>query len=94
MIFTNSRYFTGPLSQMYVYRNNKDTPTISVSRAFPPGRTIKYSIYTWADGDSASQIADTYLGDASLWWKIMDANPEVHDAFHILPGTAIRIPNV
>jgi hypothetical protein len=94
MIFTNSRYYSGPLSQMVVYRNNRTSPTISVGRTFPADQLITYHPYTWTDGDTASHVADTYLGDSALWWRIMDFNPEIHDAFHIPPGTILRIPRV
>ena len=43
-------------------------------------------------GDRLDSIAKEYLGDASLWWIIADAN-NIHDAPFSLPdGTVLRIP--
>jgi len=44
-------------------------------------------------GDRLDSIAKEYLGDASLWWVIADAN-NIHDAPFSLPdGTVLRIPS-
>jgi hypothetical protein len=44
-------------------------------------------------GDRLDSIAKEYLGDASLWWIIADAN-NIHDApFSLADGTVLRIPS-
>jgi len=44
-------------------------------------------------GDRLDSIAKEYLGDASLWWMIADAN-NIHDApFSLADGTVLRIPS-
>ena len=43
-------------------------------------------------GDRLDSIAKEYLGDASLWWIIADAN-NIHDAsLTVDDGTVLRIP--
>jgi hypothetical protein len=91
VILKGSRYFNGPLVQVVDSRTNAFT--VTVRRKFPPARVITYIDYTWVDGDEIDHLADIYLGDSSMWWAIMDANPTIHDVFSIKPGTVIRIPN-
>jgi hypothetical protein len=84
MIYTNSRYYDGPLSQ--------DGESISVNRLFPKTRTVRLQAYIWKQNDRIDAIADLYLGNPEYWWKIMDLNPDISDPFFIRPGTAIRLP--
>lgn len=90
MIYSESRYFDGPLVQVVDSRSGDYT--VAVQRKFPPGREITYVGYTWVDGDEIDQLAQVYLGDPGAWWVIMDANPTIHDIFNVSPGTVIRIP--
>jgi hypothetical protein len=39
-------------------------------------------------------VAASLLGSPDLWWRIMDYNPEIIDAFNIPIGTVLRIPSV
>jgi prophage DNA circulation protein len=38
-------------------------------------------------------VALKLLGDAELWWRILDFNPEINDPVNIVGGTVLRIPN-
>lgn len=45
-------------------------------------------------GDRLDLLAYTYLGDATNWWMIAAANPELRkDSVYLDPGIQIRIPS-
>lgn len=89
-VYRSSRYFTGDAQQI----KNKTTNLYNwtVYRKFPESVRINYINYTWVDGDRMDYLADVYLGSGTLWWKIMDVNPDIEDPFNIPAGTVIRIP--
>lgn len=44
--------------------------------------------------DRLDLLAFTYYKNATLWWVIAAANPDIHfDSFQIEPGTQLRIPD-
>jgi LysM repeat protein len=45
-------------------------------------------------GDTLSSLAQRYLGNASLWMKIWDVNPEITNPNMIYDGEHIRIPSL
>jgi len=89
-ITRRSRYFTGPLAQI----ENKSTGNydIVVFRDFEEVGNVSFFEYTWIFGDNLGTIADKYLLNSLLWWRIMEINPEITDPFSIEPGTVIRVP--
>ena len=91
-VFRSSRYYDGDAQQI----KNKTTGVYNwtVYRAFPAETTIRYTEYTWIDGDRLDYLAAVYLNNALLWWKILDINPELNDPLEISPGTIIRIPRI
>ena len=45
-------------------------------------------------GDRLDLLAYKYLGDATYWWMIAAANPELRkDSVYLEPGIQIRIPS-
>lgn len=90
MIYADSRYADGKVVQNYLARDQ--AYHVSVFRSFPSS-TSSYSQYIWRESDRMDLIARKLLGDASLWWKIMDFNPELLNPMDIPVGTAIRIPH-
>lgn len=84
MIISGSRYEDGaivtqPDRTVWVERNHKR----------PTGRHV---LYTWQQSDRIDRIAARFLGDPTLWWRILDENPLVQDVHDITPGEQIRIP--
>jgi nucleoid-associated protein YgaU len=63
-----------------------------VLRSFPSYK-VTYFFYTWVETDRLDRIALRFLGASTLWWQIMDINPEIIDPLTIVPGTVLRIPN-
>lgn len=90
MIERVSRYYDGPLAQ--IRQKNTNKYTIAVYRKFPESRSVKYTEYTWVDGDSLGSLAKVYIGNSRYWWEIMEINPEIVDPLNIPPGTVLRMP--
>ena len=90
MIERVSRYYNGPLLQT-AHKYTGD-PAISVYRAFPTSKTVRYIEYTWVEGDTISVLAQAYGLGAKYWWEILEINPEIDDPFAIAPGTKLRVP--
>jgi len=90
MIYTDSRYATGEIT----YANNARTGNnhITVFRTFPT-KTYKFSIYVWTSADRIDILSAKLLGSSSLWWKLMDLNPEISNPHTIPVGTPLRVPN-
>jgi len=90
MIYTDSRYAAGNI----FYANNARTgnSNITVFRIFPT-KTYKFSIYIWTSADRIDIVAAQLLGSSSLWWKLMDLNPEISNPYNIPVGTPLRVPN-
>lgn len=90
MIFTDSRYSDGYIAR--VYDKRRDAFNTSVFREFPDG-SANFYYYSWVEGDRLDIVANNFLGSPSLWWQLLDFNPEIIDGFDIPTGTVIRIPN-
>jgi nucleoid-associated protein YgaU len=90
MIYTDSRYATGSID--YINDSRLNVNQLSVYRVFPKA-TYKFLTYTWTSEDRIDLISSEFLGSPSLWWKIMDINPELTNPFTIAPGTVVRIPS-
>ena len=85
-----SRYYTAVPQQ--IKHKTTEVYTTAIYRVFPGTVKITYIDYTWADGDNLDYLAAAFLGNAKLWWQIMDINPTITDPLNIEPGTVIRIP--
>lgn len=90
MIYTDSRYAEGQLIKTYDARNNSNS--LAVIREVSDSSSEFY-YYTWTVRDRIDLLAYRLLGNADLWWKIMDFNPEIGNAFDIPVGTVLRIPS-
>ena len=52
------------------------------------------STYTVNPGDSLSEVATKFYGDANCWVFIVDANGYLEDPNMIIPGTILVIPTL
>ncbi|MFE0250667.1 hypothetical protein [Streptomyces sp. NPDC059010] len=43
-------------------------------------------------GERVDLVARRALGDAHLWWRVLDANPLLHP-FDLAPGDLLRLPD-
>jgi hypothetical protein len=90
MIFSDSRYSDGTLITAFDAR--KSNYSVGVLRQFP-SESRSFYYYTWTASDRIDLVALKLLGDAELWWRILDYNPEINDPIHISAGTILRIPS-
>jgi hypothetical protein len=90
MIFLDSRYVDGTLTKTWNPR--KEQYDLVVLRNWST-YVQSYFYYNWVETDRLDNLALKYLGNPSMWWEIMDINPEILDPFSITPGTQLRIPN-
>jgi prophage DNA circulation protein len=89
-IYLDSRYADGPLFKARDGRTGNHIAT--VFREWPSS-ILSFFTYEVNEIDRIENIAVKFLGNAELWWKIMDINPEILNPFEIPPGTELRIPN-
>jgi hypothetical protein len=54
--------------------------------------TTEFFIYVWSAGDRPDSVANSQIGDPTMWWQIMDINPEILNPLNIPTGTPVRIP--
>lgn len=90
MIFLDSRYADGILLQ--TWHAGKSEYHLVVTRELP-NYILPYFIYVSVQGDRLDKLASKYLGNSSMWWKILDINPEIVNPQDINPGTQLRIPH-
>ena len=90
MIFLDSRYVDGTLTKTWNPR--KQQYDLVVLRNWST-YVQSYFYYNWVETDRLDNLATKYLGNPSMWWEIMDINPEILDPLTITPGTQLRIPN-
>lgn len=89
MIYLDSRYADGTL--FLAQEPKSEDYMLSVFRRFPTYQ-MAYYWYEVTENDRIENIAANKLGNPTLWWQIMDINPEVLNPFNITPGTQLRIP--
>ena len=73
--------------------NVQGLSNVSADQLKAPPQTGKVEYYTIKSGDTLSSIAKQFLGNASAYNQIFEANREViQDVDKIYPGQKIRIP--
>jgi prophage DNA circulation protein len=90
MIFLDSRYADGRIFKAWNARKRQYDLTV-----FREQTTYVQSffIYEFKETDRLDNLAARYMGDPSMWWEILDINPEILDPTSIPAGTQLRIPN-
>lgn len=88
MIASNSRYINTP--QVISSVNGKDVLYLGYQE--PTAQTFQYTNYVVNAADRIDNLASTFLGDPTQWFKIAQVNPEVINFFNLEPGTMLRIP--
>jgi nucleoid-associated protein YgaU len=88
-VFTGSRYASQPVLQV---EDSWGTfhPTIYGPSPFVD---TAFNHYVVRLGDRFDLLANQFLGDPTLWWRIADANPQIpYPDNPLQPGSVIRIP--
>jgi phage tail protein X len=90
MITAQSRYASSVISVI-------DHPTrgsvLSVEPRPAETRVFNFTYIVMEEFDRVDLIAYRVFGNAALWWKVADANPEILDWSEVEPGTVIRVPS-
>jgi nucleoid-associated protein YgaU len=90
MISNNSRYVN---SKLVSDTKNDGTQVIVITPSDAVSYTFTYTYHIVNGSDRIDNIANAFYGDATKWWKIGDANPEIMKWDQLVPGTVLRIPN-
>lgn len=88
-ISATSRYAQSSVVSITV--NGQSRQTIVSSEQIP--FVIQFIFHQVTSNERIDNIAYQYYGDATRWWVIADANPEILDWSTITQGTLIRIPS-
>ena len=70
MFFPGSRYISSPQYNLTL----KDRTIVPLVKAPTPGAPVVLGYYRRQTGDRLDQIAARFLGDATQFWRICDAN--------------------
>lgn len=89
MITADSRYALSYVTNISYFGETRQTIMPS-----PPAQewVFDFSWYTMTSATRIDELAALVYGDASKWWLVADANPEVLDWHDVAPGTVIRVP--
>lgn len=80
------------LNKIYIARLESGKPYYSTAIPSDPiTETIQYT-YKARMGDRWDTIAHKYLGSATLWYVVANANNGLNGSIFIKPGTIITIP--
>lgn len=86
---TDSRYASQPILEV---ENSEGVynPTIYGPQPFIDSAFYHYVV---VQGDRLDDLANTFLGDPTLWWEIADSNPQIfYPDVALVPGSILRIP--
>lgn len=89
MVSTNSRY----ASNAVILLNTNRGSVVTIAHKTPQPLTISYTFIRLDEGERIDHLAFNMYGDARLWWKIADANPEILDWTNVPTGTVLRVPS-
>lgn len=91
-IFRGSRYEDSVVDFISTEADGDSYPVVFYEFSEPG--LIEYSDHYYVEGERLDELAYKYYGRPSLWWYLLELNPQITDIFNIEPGTVIRIPRV
>ncbi len=89
MILSTSRYAGNTLS---LVTDNQGETRNTIIQPQPQAVEFQFLTYNWTEFDRIDLLAYRFFGNATLWWKIANANPEIMYWDSVKPGATIRIP--
>lgn len=89
MIFSNSRFAGDTLA---LITDNQGITRNTILLPQPQAVSFTFLTYAWTQLDRIDTLAYRFFGNATLWWRIANANPEILYWDIVVPGTQIRIP--
>lgn len=90
MISSKSRYKNSKTVTQLV--NGKDV--VYITPSMPKTYTFSFSNYVVNGSDRIDNISNAFLGDATQWYYIGYANPQILQWFDMPAGELIRVPRV
>lgn len=90
MIVPNSRYANSNITT--VMKDGADVAVIVPSAAST--YSFAFVNYQVAVGDRIDTLAFRFYGDATQWWRIAQANPEIMFWDNIAVGSIVRVPQL
>lgn len=91
-IYLGSRYEPSFVDFVSTVPNGDENPIVFYS--FPDIGTLSYHEHVYKEGERLDQLGNKYYNRSSMWWIILDHNPEIKDILNIPAGTVLRIPRV
>jgi hypothetical protein len=86
-----SRYHGLPIKE-HVLADGRVVPYVARRFVPPPERFALLALHAVMDGDRIDNLAAQYLGDATQYWRIADANAALRpETLTEQPGEAVRI---
>lgn len=89
MIYSSSRYAGDALA---LVTDNQGETRNTILMPQPKAVRFQFLTYNWTQFDRIDLLSYRFFGNATLWWKIANANPEILYWDAVTPGTTIRIP--
>lgn len=87
----NSRYF-GIATAIYTTSDGRELPYLRRRLLPQPGSFSTVAEHEVSEADRADLLANRYIGDPELWWRLADANGVLDPAeLTATPGRRIRI---
>ena len=86
MIYENSRYLGAVVSEVegvYVFK----------PRSKHKISELGAKVHLFSEGDTLDGLANYYLGNAQLWWAILEMNPKYRSELEIPYGENLIIPS-
>jgi hypothetical protein len=90
MITSNSRYVNDSLVMI---EGSDGLLRTTIVLPEPTETQFSFMLHVVTGYDRLDTLANTYLGDASLWWQIAEINTDTAIDWTVMPvGATIRIP--
>lgn len=90
MITSNSRYASDKIA---LIEGSDGLHRSTIILPEPAATSFSFIEHVVTGFDRLDVLAQSFLGDASQWWKIAEVNPDIGIDWSVLPvGAIIRIP--
>lgn len=94
MILPNSRYANSTVVTLEAPANFGGGDIAVIVPSAATAYSFSYVTYQVKIGDRIDALSYQFYTDATLWWRIAQANPEILFWDDLTPGTVIRIPQI
>ncbi len=89
-LFANSRFRFA--DRIQIEDKNGEVNSVQVLRITTSDIPDNTSSFTTGAGDTFEKLADRFYQDASKWYVLADANPEIFYPLDLTAGTVIKVP--